>query len=636
MHVCPSHACQQTSLATRATWLASLLLVATEGTLGVTNEEPLGTVLSTLKLTKFEQRLEQGGVNTTSDLLQLQSDDMRFAGIGLGARVRLLKWIKTKPSVDAREPVPTTPSPFMRPPSSGIMGIGDDSMTGDGTNGALRATEPLPTVAWESGINLTVAMSQPGAKPFMLTGSPTTRWAAVADKTRRWTPKRMKNLIFDGMRSSDKEEFLYFKSGDDEKHWFENTLFWDQHERDPNTVINLGRSNRATCTHLAPKMLKVKKPHEMGSGKDIVRKIMKANRGGESRFFYGTGQFSDLGNSAEEKKLLMSDLQPLGSVVGEDNTDSVKLWVGSPNCTATFHYDTDHNVFVQIYGKKRWIIMSPAVMSSEHARIFFSTHPSERQLLQSQDVHVLLREAVANGNAYEVTMGPGDVLVLPAFWLHSVRVVEGPAFSVNSWTADYTISPVYADTMQFAWVRGKAKLTTEAKLMAKKITGPKIRNLREVQHIAVSLIVGLWLGHPASALPECRDGLLGPYGARRCARAIIGHKLSQRWASLVDLEHRSSVTNMDCPLLKYGAVERATMKMADGSEQQYVLAFPASRHIGKIRVVVEALRHYAHTHPHIAPTVLWDKLEQMALMAAQIFDQGAGVRDMPFFLKQCF
>ena len=56
MHVCPSHACQQTSLATRATWLASLLLVATEGTLGVTNEEPLGTVLSTLKLTKFEQR----------------------------------------------------------------------------------------------------------------------------------------------------------------------------------------------------------------------------------------------------------------------------------------------------------------------------------------------------------------------------------------------------------------------------------------------------------------------------------------------------------------------------------------------------------------------------------------------------
>ena len=40
---------------------------------------------------------------------------MRFAGIGLGARVRLLKWIKTKPSVDAREPVPTTPSPFMRP-----------------------------------------------------------------------------------------------------------------------------------------------------------------------------------------------------------------------------------------------------------------------------------------------------------------------------------------------------------------------------------------------------------------------------------------------------------------------------------------------------------------------------------------
>ena len=54
-------------------------------------------------------------------------------------------------------------------------------------------------------------------------------------------------------------------------------------------------------------------------------------------------------------------------------------------------------------------------------------------------------------------MGPGDVLVLPAFWLHSVRVVEGPAFSVNSWTADYTISPVYADTMQFAWVRGKAR-----------------------------------------------------------------------------------------------------------------------------------------------------------------------------------
>ena len=53
---------------------------------------------------------------------------------------------------------------------------------------------------------------------------------------------------------------------------------------------------------------------------------------------------------------------------------------------------------------------SQAVMSSEHARIFFSTHPSERQLLQSQDVHVLLREAVANGDSAR----PGPPAVLAA------------------------------------------------------------------------------------------------------------------------------------------------------------------------------------------------------------------------------
>ena len=49
---------------------------------------------------------------------------------------------------------------------------------------------------------------------------------------------------------------------------------------------------------------------------------------------------------------------------GNDNvmhTGMVTWQVGSPNCTATFHYDTDHNVFVQIYGKKRWIIMSPVM-----------------------------------------------------------------------------------------------------------------------------------------------------------------------------------------------------------------------------------------------------------------------------------
>ena len=135
---------------------------------------------------------------------------------------------------------------------------------------------------------------------------------------------------------------------------------------------------------------------------------------------------------------LIDDLEPLsaimrGPVVRHGNKDiGLSMWSGNTNVTATLHYDFAHNINVQIAGKKQWLLFPPQALDGNHTKIYPVWHPSERQFQYPVDFDAIVKDLSEGNQAYEVTMEPGDVMIIPAYWMHTVRAIEGPSISLNT------------------------------------------------------------------------------------------------------------------------------------------------------------------------------------------------------------
>ena len=135
-------------------------------------------------------------------------------------------------------------------------------------------------------------------------------------------------------------------------------------------------------------------------------------------------------------------------------------WAGRPGVSSPLHYDAAHNVYAQLVGHKRFLLM-PA----EQSRLlhpFPRLHPSSRQSqinlravpLDGRYARFLaaLGAAAGDGNAplsstsaatpavealraYEVVLGPGDTLYIPPYVWHRASVTgSSTAFSVAAYT----------------------------------------------------------------------------------------------------------------------------------------------------------------------------------------------------------
>jgi hypothetical protein len=108
------------------------------------------------------------------------------------------------------------------------------------------------------------------------------------------------------------------------------------------------------------------------------------------------------------------------------------LWLSHPGIVSQSHYDTQHNLFIQLQGVKRFYLFPPAVTSSLHS--FPNIHRSYRQSQIpfssniSADDFTLFPQAFnkESGNtsvlsAYEIILKPGDILYIPPYWSHLVE-----------------------------------------------------------------------------------------------------------------------------------------------------------------------------------------------------------------------
>uniref|UniRef100_A0A7S4BKS2 JmjC domain-containing protein n=1 Tax=Chrysotila carterae TaxID=13221 RepID=A0A7S4BKS2_CHRCT len=107
-----------------------------------------------------------------------------------------------------------------------------------------------------------------------------------------------------------------------------------------------------------------------------------------------------------------------------------QLWACSGGGTTQAHYDVADNTFVQLEGVKDFYLFPPSAADALH--VFPDSHPRARKAqlnVEAPDMQ-LHPLAASLPTARKVTLHPGEVLFIPAFWFHHV-VSRSPTISIN-------------------------------------------------------------------------------------------------------------------------------------------------------------------------------------------------------------
>lgn len=102
------------------------------------------------------------------------------------------------------------------------------------------------------------------------------------------------------------------------------------------------------------------------------------------------------------------------------------LWVGSADTRSSFHFDLTDNMNVQVYGRKRFTLVSPEL--SAHVYPFRFNVAKSR--VDPEDIDLEAFPNFSKAIVMQAVLEPGDVIFIPRLWWHNVRSLE-PAISLN-------------------------------------------------------------------------------------------------------------------------------------------------------------------------------------------------------------
>ena len=125
-----------------------------------------------------------------------------------------------------------------------------------------------------------------------------------------------------------------------------------------------------------------------------------------------------------------------GSTAATAAPPMAQLWAASTGAVTQCHYDVADNTFVQLSGEKEFLLWPPEAHAALH--LFPDCHPRSRKAqldLERPDraAHPL---SEALPPPLRLVLSAGDVLRLPAFWMHHVTSLT-PTVSLNVF-ADYS------------------------------------------------------------------------------------------------------------------------------------------------------------------------------------------------------
>lgn len=111
---------------------------------------------------------------------------------------------------------------------------------------------------------------------------------------------------------------------------------------------------------------------------------------------------------------------------------ATRFWLGPEGASTPLHADSwGWNLFLQVYGQKRFLLFPPAAGAQLYPSDLFEfntvysrvdvTRPDLARFPRYRDARPI-----------ELTLDPGDLLVLPRRWWHDVESLT-PSISVNAW-----------------------------------------------------------------------------------------------------------------------------------------------------------------------------------------------------------
>ncbi|GFP55149.1 bifunctional peptidase and (3S)-lysyl hydroxylase Jmjd7 [Trichoderma asperellum] len=176
-------------------------------------------------------------------------------------------------------------------------------------------------------------------------------------------------------------------------------------------------------------------------------------------------------NLRDEYLTLYSDAQkdiPFARIALEKEPDAINLWIGNSRSTTAMHKDNFENIFVQIVGRKHFVLLPPLFHACVNERpVLPATYirqgdgfalrldpDSQPVPLATWDPDDPERNPTSTSPLAKplyVTLNPGDMLYLPAMWYHKVKQScisggEGFVLAINYWYDMDFSGPLYPMT----------------------------------------------------------------------------------------------------------------------------------------------------------------------------------------------
>ena len=145
------------------------------------------------------------------------------------------------------------------------------------------------------------------------------------------------------------------------------------------------------------------------------------------------------GTSLEQAPILTDAESTLGL---SGSVTPLNLWCGPAGHTSCLHYDPMDGTLMQLVGTKQVTLFPPSQLYNVHPFSVWNhlLHGAKRRAVYSQvypnqpDFESFPRFRKALPHRIDITLNPGEILLIPAGWWHEVTSVgDGLVCSVNRW-----------------------------------------------------------------------------------------------------------------------------------------------------------------------------------------------------------
>lgn len=130
------------------------------------------------------------------------------------------------------------------------------------------------------------------------------------------------------------------------------------------------------------------------------------------------------------------------------------MWLSSPGMRTHTHFDSDRNMFVQLIGRKRFVLWPPnqTARLCMYPRLHPLWHKSRADFEAPETTRLRPCREYGHSQALGVSVQAGDVLYVPPYWWHTVETLT-PSLSLSTlsrWPQLYNhLNAIYRHTYAF-------------------------------------------------------------------------------------------------------------------------------------------------------------------------------------------